>query len=255
MSLFPNKNPKNASIDKLIAEKVSLLEKLIGKKIRKNKPLFITAITHSSFSGENKEFNSNERLEFIGDSVLSLSITHFIFENFKELSEGDLSKKRAYIVSEKSLSEKASQLNIGNIMLFGKGESKSGGQYKKAIIADALESIIAAIFLSCGFEEAEKFVVRIFKKELIQLKNIEATDYKTRLQEIVQKNVHKVPEYKIIFEEGNQSSKTFIAEVRVNGKKIGEGKGSTKKEAEEAAAMEALKSEYINKFEEAPVKK
>jgi len=255
MSLIVNHNHKNSSIDSLINEKLLLLERLIDKRIRRNKPIFITAITHSSFSGENKEFKSNERLEFIGDSVLSLSVTHYIFENFKDLPEGELSKKRAYIVSEKSLSEKAYNLNIGNIMLFGKGESKNGGQYKKAIIADALESIIAAIFLSCGFEEAEKFVIRIFKDELLKLKNIEATDYKTRLQEIVQKNLHKVPEYKIIFEEGSQSSKTFIAEVRINGRKIGEGKGTTKKDAEEEAAMEALESEYIGKFEEPSDKK
>jgi ribonuclease-3 len=255
MSLLANSQKKDLALDKLISKKLLRLEKLIGRNIRRNKALFITSITHSSFSGENKEFKSNERLEFIGDSVLSLSITHYIFENFLDLPEGELSKKRAYIVSEKSLSEKACQLNIGEIMLFGKGESKSGGQYKKAILADALESIIAAIFLSCGFEEAEKFVIKIFKDELLKLKNIEATDCKTKLQEIVQKNLHKVPEYRIVFEEGSQSAKTFIAEVRINSKKIGEGRGQTKKSAEESAAMEALKSEYIVKFEETSNKK
>ncbi len=255
MSLFPNLKQKDTALAKTISDKLYMIEKLVGKKIRKNKELFITAITHSSFSGENKGFNSNERLEFIGDSVLSLAITHYLFDRFEKLPEGELSKKRAYIVSEKSLSEKAYNMNIGEIMLFGKGESKSGGKFKKAILADAFESIIAAMFLSYGFDSAEKFIINSFLKELRELNNIEATDYKTRLQEIVQKNTHKVPEYNIILEEGSQASKIFVAEVKVKGKKIGEGKGQTKKEAEEAAAMEALKSEYIRKFEETTITK
>ncbi len=242
---------KDIQVDKIVSSKIALLESLIGKRIirRSCRKTFIMAITHSSFAGENKDYLSNERLEFLGDSVLSLAITHYLIENFPDLQEGELSKKRAYMVSEKSLSDKALELELGGIILFGKGEDKNGGQFKRAIIADALEAIFAAIFLVFGFEEAEKFIFRIFKTELENLESVEATDYKTRLQEILQKSIHRVPEYRIVGEEGFQSEKVFIAEVKINNRKLGIGKGKTKKEAEENAAAEALNSEFIKKIE------
>lgn len=247
---------KDIQIERYICSKVALLEKLIGRKIvrRSIKKIFIMALTHSSFAGENKDYPSNERLEFLGDSVLSLSITHYLIEHFPEYVEGDLSKKRAYMVNEKALSDKALELNLGDIILFGKGEEKNGGKFKRAILADALEAIVAAIFLSFGFNEAEKFIFNIFKKELENLKDIEATDSKTRLQELIQKAMHKVPDYRIIGEEGSQAGKLFIAEVRLNGKKLGTGKGKTKKEAEEDAALEALNSEFIQAIEKSDIK-
>lgn len=242
---------RESQVERYISEKIALLERLIGRRIiRKSvKRIFVNAITHSSFTGENKEYPSNERLEFLGDSVLSLSITHYLIEHFPELVEGELSKKRAYMVNEKSLSDKALELDLGNIILFGKGEDKNGGKFKRAILADALEAIIAAMFLSFGFNEAEKFIYRVFKMELEKLNEVETTDYKTRLQEIIQKAMHKVPEYKIVGEEGYQAGKIFIAEVRLNGRRLGVGRGKTKKEAEEDAASEALKSEFIENIE------
>ena len=175
--------------------------------------------------------------------MLSLAITHYLITHYKEFREGDLSKKRAFIVSEKSLAEKASTLNIGEVILFGKGEIKTGGRCKKAVLADTFESIIAAVFLAFGINEAEKFVQGIFKQELLDVGAMETADYKSRLQEVVQKKFHVVPEYEIAGEEVVNGIKVFTSLVKLNGGKIGVGKGRTKKEAEESAAMEALKSE------------
>ena len=234
------------ALQETINAKIKLLEKFIGIKIpQEKKKIFVTAITHSSFSGEYPDYPSNERLEFLGDAVLSLSITYYLFKHYPYLPEGELSKKRAYIVSEKGLSEKAYTLNIGNILLFGKGEAKSGGKFKKALIADAFESIIAAMFIAFGFKKAEKFVLKVFSDELKRVGKIETTDYKTQLQEITQKKFRMVPEYVIIKETGSPRNKIFFAEVHLNDKKLGEGKGSSKKEAEENAAKEALLSEII----------
>ncbi len=234
------------TLQETINAKIKLLEKFIGIKIpQEKKKIFVTAITHSSFSGEYPDYPSNERLEFLGDAVLSLSITYYLFKHYPYLPEGELSKKRAYIVSEKGLSEKAYALNIGDILLFGKGEAKSGGKFKKALLANALESIIAAMFIAFGFEKAEKFVLKVFRDELKKVGKIETTDYKTQLQEITQKKFRMVPEYVIVKETGSPRNKIFFAEAYLNDKKLGKGKGSSKKEAEENAAKEALLSEII----------
>jgi len=234
------------TLQEIIDKKIGGLEKLIEKKIPLAKrKLFVTAITHSSFSGEYPEYPSNERLEFLGDAALSLAITHYLFQHYPYLPEGELSKKRAYIVSEKGLSEKALELNIGDILLFGKGEENSGGKFKKALLADAFESIIAAIFIAFGFRKTERFILKTFSKELKKVGKIETTDYKTQLQEITQKKFHTVPEYIIVKETGSPRNKTFLAEVQLNSQKLGEGKGNSKKEAEEHAAKEALLNEIV----------
>jgi len=229
---------------------ISHFEEVLGHKIpKKCRETFITSVTHSSFSGEHKEFKSNERLEFLGDAVLSLAITHYLLSHYKDLSEGELSRKRAYLVSEKSLYRKAELIGIGELMLFGKGEDKSGGKFKEAILADAFEALIAAIFLCFGFEKAENFVTNIFKTELENANKIETIDAKTKLQETVQKVLHKIPEYTILKEEEANGQKVFVAEVKLNGKTLGRGKGKTKKEAEENAAEVALRNEYVREIE------
>ncbi len=239
------------TLHKTIYTKLRMLEKFIKRRISPSKrKLLIMAITHSSFSGEFPDYPSNERLEFLGDAVLSLAITHYLFSHFPFLPEGELSKKRAYIVSEKGLSEKALSLNIGDILLFGKGEERSGGKFKKALLADALEAIIAAIFIAFGFAEAEKFILRILSPELKEVENIETTDYKTQLQEITQKKFHTTPEYTIVKETGSPRNKMFFAKVSLNETILGQGKGSSKKEAEEHAAKEALQNEIIKNDQE-----
>ncbi|MEF3244766.1 MAG: ribonuclease III [Caldisericaceae bacterium] len=239
------------TLDKEIKKRVQAFEALLKKKIpRKCRDTFITAITHSSFVGENKGFTSNERLEFLGDSVLSLTITYHLLERYKNLSEGELSRKRAFLVSEKNLSKKAEEIQLGELLLFGKGEDKSGGKHKAAILADAFEAVTAAIFLCFGFKEAYRFIEDTFKEDLENALNIETIDAKTKLQEILQKAIHKVPEYKIVDEEKIDDTKLFRAEVKIDGKILGSGKGRTKKEAEEEAAKVALNDEYIRKIEE-----
>ncbi len=239
------------TLHKTIYIKLRILEKFIKRRISPPKrKLFIMAITHSSFSGEFPDYPSNERLEFLGDTVLSLAVTHYLFRHYPFLSEGELSKKRAYIVSEKGLSEKALSLNIGDILLFGKGEERSGGKFKKALLADALEAIIAAIFIAFGFAEAEKFILRILSPELKEVENIETTDYKTQLQEITQKKFHNTPEYAIVKETGSPRNKMFFAKVSLNEIILGQGKGGSKKEAEEHAAKEALQNEIIKNNQE-----
>lgn len=239
------------TLHKTIYTKLRKLEKFIKRRISPSKrKLFIRAITHSSFSGEFPDYASNERLEFLGDAVLSLAVTDYLFSHFPFLSEGELSKKRAYIVSEKGLSEKALLLNTGDLLLFGKGEERSGGKFKKALLADALEAIIAAIFIAFGFAEAEKFILRILSPELKEVENIETTDYKTQLQEITQKKFHTTPEYIIVKETGSPRNKMFFAKVSLDGTILGRGKGISKKEAEEYAAKEALQNETIKNDQE-----
>ncbi len=239
-----------------INSKLQKLEVLLGKKITsKNRRLFTVAITHSSFSGEYPKYPSNERLEFLGDSVISLAVTHYLFKYYRDLPEGELSKKRAYIVSERGLSEKALKLELGEMLLFGKGEEKNGGRYKRALLADALESIVAAVFLAYGFKRAECFVWRIFKEELEKVRDIETTDFKTRLQEIAQRNFHDIPSYKIVSESGTPTNKRFVSEVFVKGRMLGRGEGGSKKDAEEHAAREALNSEFIREVQEDTEKK
>ncbi len=229
-----------------IDKKLQKLENLLGKKIEdKHRKLFITSITHSSFSGEFPEYPSNERLEFLGDSVISLVVTHYLFKHFPDLPEGELSKKRAYLVSERGLSEKAMEINLGDILLFGKGEEKNGGRFKRALLADALESLVAAIFLARGFKRTEFFVLKIFKKNLEQIKDMETTDFKTRLQEILQKAFHEVPNYEIVSEDGSPTNKRFVARVLIKDRVLGKGEGGSKKDAEEEAAKEALSSGFI----------
>jgi ribonuclease-3 len=238
-------------LHKTINTKLRMLEKFIRRRIPFSKrKLFIMAITHSSFSGEFPDYPSNERLEFLGDTVLSLAVTHYLFSHYPFLPEGELSKKRAYIVSEKGLSEKALSLNIGDFLLFGKGEERSGGKFKKALLADALESVIAAIFIAFGFAEAEKFILRILTPELKEVRNIETTDHKTQLQEITQKKFHTTPEYTIVKETGSPRNKMFFAKVSLNETVLGWGKGSSKKEAEENAAKKALQNEIIKNDQE-----
>ena len=231
-----------------IDKKLQKLENLLGKKIEnKHRKLYITSITHSSFSGEFPEYPSNERLEFLGDSVISLVVTHYLFKHFPDLPEGELSKKRAYLVSERGLSEKAMEINLGDILLFGKGEEKNGGRFKKALLADALESLVAAVFLASGFKKTESFVLKIFKKNLEQIKDMETTDFKTRLQEILQKVFHEVPNYEIVSEDGSPTNKRFVAKVLIKDRVLGKGEGGSKKDAEEEAAKEALSSGFIRK--------
>ena len=216
------------------------LIKKIGYKF-KNLELLKTAITHSSYANESKELLPyNERLEFLGDAVLSIVVSDYLFNNIKELSEGQLTKTRASLVCEKSLSAFASKIMLGSFLFLGKGEKNTGGSERPSILADAFEAVIAAIYLDGGMKEARKFVLKFIIPELKAQKRKPFKDYKTDLQEIVQQNPEEQLTYVLANESGPDHNKRFEVEVRLNNNTIGKGSGKSKKEAEQRAAHEAL---------------
>jgi ribonuclease III len=209
----------------------------------KDKLLLQTSVTHKSFANENRNLNikNNERLEFLGDSVLSLTISSFIFQHFPEDDEGILAKIRSVVVSTPVLAEKSRTLNLGDYLLLGKGEELTGGRERESILADTMEAIIGAIYLDRGFKIASKFIINLFVKDIDAVKKGKhIKDYKTILQEIIQQNSNEYPIYSIIDEEGPDHNKTFLVEVEYMNKVLGSGRGSSKKEAEQKAARVAL---------------
>ncbi|SHH25533.1 ribonuclease-3 [Anaerosphaera aminiphila DSM 21120] len=202
-----------------------------------------TALTHSSYVNEHnlKDGISNERLEFLGDAVLDLIIGEYFFLKYGDTSEGTLSKYRALVVDEESLYEVGLKLSIGDYMKFGRGEKKLGGKNKKSILADCLEAIIGAIFLDSGYEDTKRVVLDIFNSKLLEVGRQKLIkDYKSKLQEIFQKNNNYSIEYILYDEKGPDNGKTFYSKVLVDGEVLGRGKGSTKKTSEQMAAKDAL---------------
>ncbi len=199
------------------------------------------ALTHSSYANEmHKKLRCNERLEFLGDAVLSIIVSNYIFLNCPQLPEGELSKLRASLVCEKSLAVYAKKIGLGERIMFSKGEKRMGGGERPSILADAFEALIAAIFLDGGIEEARKFVLGFVVPDIQNPKNHRAKDYKTTLQEIIQKNPEEHLEYVLVSETGPDHNKHFVFEVHLNSNVIGKGGGKSKKEAEQQAAREAL---------------
>ena len=206
-----------------------------------NKSYILEALTHSSYSNENKNYKYNERLEFLGDSVLSIVISDYLFREEKNLPEGELTKLRANIVCEESLSEVALNIKLGDYLLLGKGEEATGGRERISILADALEAVIAAIYLDGGMENAKKFIFDNMQ-EIIEdsLKGKIFRDYKTYLQEVLQSKGEQHIWYKLIEEKGPDHNKRFVMEVGINDVVLGVGEGKSKKEAEQVAARKAL---------------
>ncbi|NLO09391.1 MAG: ribonuclease III [Clostridiales bacterium] len=220
---------------------LSELEDQIGYGF-KNDELLLHALTHSSYANEmkmNKEDN-NERLEFLGDAVLELVTSEYVYNEHKDLSEGDLTKLRASIVCEQTLSSRARDMNIGDYLLLGKGEDSSGGRHRESILSDTLEAIIGAIYLDGGFTNAKEFIrenifYKVEKKELF-------FDSKTILQEMVQNdNNREKIRYKLISEEGPDHNKSFTMALSIGNRQVSLGVGKTKKAAEQEAAMQAIK--------------
>lgn len=220
-------------------ENISKLEELIGYSF-KNKELLKHALSHSSYANERKiSGGSNERLEFLGDSVLSIVVSDYLYKNMN-VAEGELTKIRASLVCEKSLHLFSKQINLGDFMRLGKGEENTGGRERPSILADAFEAVIAAIYLDGGMEPAAKHILRFMPENIIEAKKPVFSDFKTVLQEVVQKNPEEKVEYVLIGEEGPDHNKRFVVEVCLNSQVIGKGKGRSKKEAEQLAAKEAL---------------
>lgn len=216
-------------------------EKVINYEF-KDTALLEEALTHSSYANDqkNKNLKCNERLEFLGDSVLSLVVSNYIFCNCPNLPEGELTKLRASLVCEKSLFKFAKMINLGKYLRLSKGERHNGGSQRPSILADAFEAVIAAIYIDGGMEAAQKHILRFTEPEILNHKTQSIKDYKTNLQEIVQKNPGELLEYVLISESGPDHNKHFVVEVHLNSNVLGRGGGKSKKEAEQQAAREAL---------------
>ncbi|MGN0622288.1 MAG: ribonuclease III [Porcipelethomonas sp.] len=222
-----------------IDEHIKRFEKVINYSFS-DKKLIEEALSHSSYANEKKKVrHSNERLEFLGDSVLSIVVSQFLFVHYTHLPEGELTKIRASLVCEKSLHEFAKQINLGEYILLGKGEENTGGRERPSILADAFEAVIAAVFLDGGLEAAQKHIMR-FIPENLDNRKASFSDYKTVLQEIIQKNPEEKVEYVLADQSGPDHNKAFTIQVCLNSNVIGTGKGRSKKEAEQLAAKEAL---------------
>ena len=202
--------------------------------------LLSEALNHSSYANEhrNAKVNSNERLEFLGDSVLGFVTAEFLFKTYGKLPEGDLTRIRAALVCEQSLYEVARSLELGQYLKLGKGEEAGGGRERQSILADATEAVFAAVYLDGGMERVRQLIYRVLLSKAPTAE--ERRDYKTTLQEIVQRKSGQVLTYHMVGESGPDHNKTYTVEAKLNSNIIGRGSGKTKKEAEQNAAKEAL---------------
>lgn len=222
------------------------LEKKIGYTF-KNRELLMHAMTHSSYSNEEKakghNIGSNERMEFLGDAVLSIIVSKYLFDNLTGAQEGELSKIRSAVVCEKALASYAEEIDLGKYLLLGHGEEINNGRERPSILSDAYEALLAAMYIDAGIEEVRHFLLS-YAVPLIEktIRERSSTDYKTKLQQIVQQKPGETLVYVIVSESGPPHQKNFIAEARLNDSNVlGTGRGSSKREAEQNAAKDALK--------------
>ena len=216
------------------------LEERLGYKF-KNINLLKNSLTHSSYANEVRGgFSSNERLEFLGDSVLSVIVSDYIYKHYPNMPEGELTKLRASLVCEKSLCTFSRELHLGEFLMLGMGEEKGGGRERDSILADAFEAVLAAMYLDGGMEVARQHVLRFVLPELNHTDDEVFKDYKTALQEIIQRNPEEEVTYILTDESGPDHDKLFTVEVHLNSNVIGTGSGKSKKQAEQSAAKQAL---------------
>lgn len=217
------------------AADITVLQQKLGYTFR-DPQLLQTALTHTSFANEDRRHTRhNERLEFLGDSVLGVVVSEYLFNRNRQLPEGQLTRIRASLVCENSLYRFAMQLGLGAYLRLGRGEEKSGGRQRPAILADAFEALIAALYLDGGIEEARRFILPYIKAA-----HDTEQDYKTRLQEVIQQNPEERVRYEVVDQTGPDHDKSFVVEVHLNSNCIGRGSGHSKKAAEQMAAREAL---------------
>ena len=215
------------------------LEKEIGYVFKK-RSLLKQAVTHTSYANQNRGSGPfNERLEFLGDAVLSLISADFLYKKFPSMAEGDLTKLRSSLVCTASLSEYARRIKLGDYLLLGKGELATGGNERDSNLENAFEALIAAVYLDGGIDKARRFVLR-FLDDSVETHHISFKDYKTKLQEIVQESHEETLNYVITKESGPDHDKRYEVEVHLNSNVIGKGKGRSKKQAEQEAAKQAL---------------
>lgn len=213
-----------------------------------NRNILNQALTHRSYANESHaNIRENERLEYLGDSVLGLVINEYLFKRFEEYHEGDLAKIKSTVVSEEMLATVACEISIGSYILLGKGEENSGGRTRPSILANTVEALIGAMYLDCGLKQTKKFILGIFKKYIDQVDKIpNMRDPKTTLQELVQKKYREKPEYVLLRSEGPDHKKMFTVALTIKGSVIIEGSGTSKRRAEVDAArkiVEKIKQE------------
>lgn len=222
---------------------MTALEERLGHSFQ-NRALLETAVTHSSYANENRASGivCNERLEFLGDSVLGVTVADFLYRHFPDMPEGRMTRLRAELVCEQSLHRVALELHLGDYLRLGKGEEHNGGRERASILSDAVEAVIAAMYLDAGMETAAGFIHRCLLDDVRTIETPSFTDYKTALQELVQRQSGQVLSYELVGEEGPDHAKTFRMQVCLNGEPVGLGTGCTKKEAEQTAAASALEA-------------
>ena len=218
------------------------LEQGLGYTFR-NKALLENALTHSSYANENRERHlpDNERLEFLGDSILGFVVAEYLYRNFPDKPEGELTRIRADLVCERNLAEAAATIELGSYLLLGHGEEQGGGRKRDSIVSDAMESVIAASFMDGGFAAAKEIIDRLILSNIPKGRP-RNFDYKTAFQELVQRKKDQQIHYELTGESGPDHDKRFEVEVLLNGKAVGHGVGSSKKRAEQAAAEAAIEA-------------
>ncbi|MEK6671920.1 MAG: ribonuclease III [Nitrospirota bacterium] len=225
------------------SKNLEILEKAIGYSFN-DKGLLTEALTHRSFYHENRDVASsyNERLEFLGDSVLGLVIVEDIFNYASKLTESVMAKIKSYLVRGEVLSEIANEISLGEYLRLGKGEEDTGGRRKKSILADAMEAVFGAVYLDSGYATAREVIIGLFRGKISNvITSGQYHDYKTELQEMSQTLFGVLPEYKVTGQEGDEHRKTYTVDVVISDEKFGRGMGRSKKEAETKAAGEAIR--------------
>ena len=221
---------------------IDKLDKKLGHRFKK-KELIEEALRHSSYVNENRDLKleDNERLEFLGDAVLDLAISHILMEKFSDLREGDLSKYRATVVNENSLCKVARGLDLGEHVMLGKGEEMTNGREKPSILANTMEAVLGALYLDTGFEKTKEIISLLFMPLITSIKSKKSSnDHKSALQEYTQNHLKILPEYLLIDENGLPHKKIFKVAVKIGETLMAEGTGRSKKEAEQKAAKEAF---------------
>lgn len=224
-------------------QNIEAVEKIIGYTFKKKQTL-ITALTHRSYANELRKQGfqyNNERLEFLGDAVLEIVVSDFLFRNYEDLPEGIMTLVRAAVVKTTSLAEEVVTLKLGDYLILGHGEEKTGGRNKEYLLANLYESLVGGIYFDGGMKKAAKFIEdTLFEKIKKTVEKKDYTDSKTRLQEIAQQHYKLTPTYTIIQESGPAHERTYVAAVLIGDKQLSDGSGSSKQKAEEAAAEKAL---------------
>ena len=219
---------------------IEALEQALGYTFR-DKSLLRNALTHSSYANEmyHESLLSNERLEFLGDSILGMLVAEYLYRSFPDRPEGELTRMRADMVCEKTLAKVANEIHLGEHLLLGHGEEQGGGRTRDSILADAVESVIAASFLDGGIQAAKKFIQTFILVE-VPVSQLHNVDYKTKLQELVQQKKNQVLTYELTAESGPDHDKHFAVAVSLNGTVVGQGEGTSKKRAEQESARDAI---------------